>query len=58
MCEKPVYLGTRQLDSFFTGRVLKCKHWAVKVGEEWIEVEGTGKGDSESLMKVNFNQGY
>ena len=57
MCEKPVYLGTRELDSFIAGRVLKCQHWAVKVGEEWIEVEGTCKGDSESPMKVNFNQG-
>ncbi len=27
------------------------------MGEAWIEVEGTGKGDSQSNMQVNFNEG-
>jgi hypothetical protein len=57
MSERPVYLGTKELDDVLTGALLKCQHWAVKVGNLWIEVEGAGKGDSKLPMKIVFTEG-
>ena len=49
--KRTVHLGTRRLEGL-AGELLNFQHWAVKVGDKWISVEGASKQDKNGPNRV------